>query len=75
MVTSYIHQRCRQVYIYAYTMVKSCIKGTDRCIFTHIHLQTTSWYYTSLQLSEYNIVMFFLFHTTVDPSGSIVIEG
>ena len=52
MVTSYIHQRCRQVYIYANTIVKPCIKGTNRYTFTHIHLQTLMDY-TEIPLSNF----------------------
>ena len=52
MMTSYIHQRCCQVYIYAYTMVKPFIKGIDRNTFMHIHLQT-SMDYTEIPLSNF----------------------
>ena len=54
------------IYIHIYTMLKPYIKGADRCIFMHIHLQTASWYicmyiyiyiyiyiHTNLQLDEY----------------------
>ena len=32
------------VLIHKYTMVKPHIKGADRCIRTHTHLQTAGWY-------------------------------
>ena len=54
----YTHTNTHTIYIYIYIyvcIVKPYIKGADdRCIFTHIHLQTAGWYiYTNLQLGEY----------------------
>ena len=34
-------------------MAKPYIKGADKCVFMHIHLQTAGWHiYTNLRLSE-----------------------